>query len=157
MAFVAGQKLRAGDLNRPFGHAGLISGFQAVSATNGAYITLSAQTLLNGMQFASNSLIVPRTGLYEIVAKAYFTGGSAYAGQWGATINSAALPIPSSAAGNGILWKADGNDYSAWSVVRRTLNAGDALRLWHSGAGSAWGTDGYNGSSLEVLFIAGGA
>lgn len=153
MTISAGQKLRASDLNAPFGHAGSVASFEAISGANGAYVTLTAQTLKNGMTFSGNGLVVPKAGLYGITTKGYFTGGTAYQGQYGATINSTALPPTTIAAGLGMAWKADSADYSAWSFVRRQLAAGDIVRLYEKGAASAWGTDGYNGAYIEVLYI----
>lgn len=142
-----------GAMNRPFGHAGITAGFITISAANGAYPTLVAQTLKNGMTFSGGGLVVPKAGVYEITAKGYFTGGTVYQGQWGATINTAALPPASIASGPGMTWKQDANDYTAWSTVRRTLAANDVIRLYMKSPNSTYGTDGYNGSYIEVVWV----
>lgn len=137
----------------PFAHAGITAGFIAISAANGAYPALVSQAATNGMVVSSSSITVPKAGLYEITAKGYFTAGTGYQGQWGATINSTALPPLAIASGLGMMWKGDSNDYTGWSTVRRTLAANDVIRLYMKSTGSTWGTDGYNGSWLEVLYI----
>lgn len=135
----------------PFGHVGITSGF--VTITNGLFPTMASQVLRDGMIFSSNGLVVPKTGLYEIVTKSYFTGGSAYSASWGPTLNSTAIPPTNIVGGSGLLWKADSADYSGWAVVRTQLNAGDTIRLYMKGTASTWGTNGYDGSFLEVLFL----
>lgn len=162
MTFTAGQKLRASELNAvgddvPFGHAGITAGFILATAANGIYPTLASQTLKNGVTFSSNGLVVPKAGLYEIVVKGYFTGGAGYIGQAAATINTTATPPASTAnaAGSAQTWKADSSDYNAWAVVRRVLTANSVIRLWTKAGtgGSTYGSTGYDGAYIEVLYI----
>lgn len=167
MPFVAGQKVRAAELNAeladiadapfdvPFGHAGCAAGFQTISATNGVYVTLASQLLKNGMTFAGNGLVVPKSGLYQITARGYFTGGTVHVGTWAATVNSTAIPLANSAEtiGTGTLWKQDSSDYQGWATGHRQLNAGDTIRLWMQSAASTYGTTGYNGSYIEVRYV----
>lgn len=159
MAFVAGQKVRATELNAlgdpPFGHAGCAAGFQTISAVDGIYVTLAAQVLKNGMTFASNGLVVPKAGLYQITARSYFTGGTVHSATWAATVNSTAIPMAATAetVGTGTLWKQDSLDYQGWATGHRQLNAGDTIRLWMKSTSSTYGTTGYNGSYIEVRYV----
>lgn len=131
---------------RPFGHAGLTSGFVGISG--GVYPALNAQILRHGVTFSSNRLVVPRDGLYEITSKAYFTGSAAYSGAWTVEINGT-----DAASGNGQLWKEDAADYMGWSTVARELVAGDAMELFMDSPASTYGTTGFNGSYIEVKMI----
>lgn len=167
MPFVAGQKVRAAELNAeladiadapfdvPFGHAGITSGFVSLVSTNGVYVPLASQLLKNGMTFAGNGLVVPKSGLYQITARGYFTGGTAYQGAWAPTVNSTALPLAASAEtiGTGGMWKQDSADYQGWATGHRQLNAGDTIRLWMQSAASTYGNTGYNGSYIEVRYV----
>lgn len=155
MALTAGQKIRAADLNQPFGHAGLTAGF--VNIQNGAYPALAAQSLTNGMTFATNALTVPRAGLYLIVAKIYLSGSAGpHLLEYLPTLNSAVNPPPaglgSRPIGNGLGWKGTGEDYTFSIVGHATLAANDLIRLWAKTATSvnAWGDNGYNGSYVEA-------
>lgn len=151
--FVTVDAAIAGLPDIPTGHAGRTAGFEAISAVNGAYVTLASQDLTGGMTFASNGLVVPRTGRYRITSKIYLTGGAGYTGSFGAVINSTALPAPTPSAGLGLVHKPDALDYTYWSEVTRSLTVGDTVRLWASSVGSTWGTDGYNGSYLELEYV----
>jgi hypothetical protein len=142
---------------RPFGHVGCTDGFQSISAANGAYVVFSAvQDLVGGMTFdnATDALVIPITGRYRVLAKPYFTGGSNFNGTATVSLNSTALPVP---AANGIglyqsLYKWDAADYIGFGDVTRKFTAGDKLRLWMKCPNSTYGTDGYNGSFLEVEY-----
>lgn len=141
----------------PFGHIGRTAGFQAISG-NGSYPTMVSQILKGGMTFSSNGLVVPKNGLYQLTLKGYFTGGGTYSCEMAATINSAIVPVGGgdsfNALGNLVGWKGGAQDYSFWSVGHRQLTAGDTIRLWmKSPADSTWGTNGYNGSYLEVRYV----
>lgn len=141
----------------PFGHLGLVDGFQSVAGGNGAYALFSAaQELLGGMTFdnANDALVVPIAGLYDIHIKGYTTGGTNYSSSAEATINSTALPP--SANGVGAVttyYKFDSADYIAHGSVRRRLAALDKVRLWQGCPNSTWGTNGYNGAFLEVAYV----
>lgn len=142
-------------LTTPMGHCGATAGFQPISDVNGAYALFSAaQVLRGGMTFGSNGLTVPKTGLYRVSAKSYFTGGTNYQGLAMVTRNSAALPPPdANVLFNAFVAKTDSADYSGFASAVRTLTAGDVLRLWLKGASSTWGGDGYNGSYLEAEYL----
>lgn len=146
-------------LKAPFGRMGITSGFVPIDNANGVYPTVASQVLKNGMTFNSNSLLIPKAGLYEINMKAYFTGGGGvpFLGTATVTINSSAAPPAAAAAAFGTAFadKRTADDYTIWASVRRQLSANDRLRLWMRslGAGSTFGTDGYNGSFVEAVWL----
>ena len=157
MAFTAGQKIRAADLNQPFGHAGITSGF--VSTNGGVYPTVAAQSLQNGMTFSSNALVVPKAGLYLILAKLYASGSSPHFFEYMAALNTTANPpagnVVARPSGSGTFYKPDGNDYTAVTLGHAQLAANDAIRLFikTSTAVNTWGANGYDGAFIEVLRI----
>ena len=157
MAFTAGQKIRAADLNQPFGHAGLTSGF--VNTNGGVYPTLAAQVLANGVTFTSNALVVPKAGLYVIIVKAYLSGSPGHLLDYSVALNTTANPPPSAVSGtpigNGVLRKDVAEDLTHQLVGHTTLAANDAVRLFTKTSTSVnvWGTNGYNGTYLEVRRI----
>jgi hypothetical protein len=142
----------------PFGHLGITAGFQAVG-TGGTYASFSAaQELQGGMTFvgASNALQVPIAGRYRISGRYLATGLSGYLGSGEVIINETGTPSTGARAGCGAaFWKQDSNDYSAVGTVVRRLAAGDLLRLYHlfTTASNTWGTNGYNGSWIEALYV----
>lgn len=143
----------------PFGHMGITSGFQVVNT--GAYATMeAAQELVGGMAFnnASDALVVPIAGAYDLRIKAYATGGIAFAHTGEITINSSTVPAPSAAfAGcRASFWKQEASDYTGLGAVRRRLAANDVLRLWQvqTTNASTWGNDGYQGAWIEALWVA---
>lgn len=139
----------------PFGHTGRTAGFQDNST--GSYVDFTAaQELRGGMTFsaANNSLTVPFAGRYRISGNGYFTGSSGYLGITYLVLNSTGDPPAGSAQlGNALCSKPDANDHSGFVSVVHTLAANDVIRLYTSGLGDTWGTDGYNGSWLEVEYI----
>lgn len=146
-------------LDPPFGHVGASAGFQSIAdATNGKYVVFSAaQDLSGGMTFSDSddALVVPITGRYAITARGYATGGTAYYYGAEAIINSVALPPPAAARAGAEVgyWKEDSNDYMGPGTVTRRLNAGDKVRLWNSSPNSTYGTTGYDGAWLELLYV----
>lgn len=146
----------------PFAHVGCTGGTQAIGASlsNGAYTVFStAQELQGGMVFidASDALQVPIAGRYRISAKYYCTGGSGFAVVGEVLINDTSIPpAVANRSGAGVnFWKADSTDYSACGQITRRLAAGDLLRHWTAfgAAASTYGTTGYNGAFLEVLYV----
>lgn len=136
------------EVRPPFGHAGRTAGFQ--NASTGAEVGVEAQVLSGGMTAAGNALVVPTAGLYLLTMKAYATGGSGI--RWSAAfrLNGDAWPPSPSV----VTWKGDSGDYSANALGIRALAAGDRLSIAVSVPGySTWGTDGYNGSWFEVLYV----
>lgn len=136
----------------PLGHMGRTAGFMALTTTPTVVGMSAGQILRGGVTYANNALTVPITGLYEIRIRAYASGSTA--GQYVNAVyrNGTAL------SGAGIyIAKPDGQDYTSSAVVTTSLTAGDALTLYAwtgstiSGA-NTWGTDGYNGVSLEVKY-----
>lgn len=137
-----------------FGHIGRTSGFQGISGS-GAFVGMAAQDLTGGFTIGGGSpsgLVVPKTGRYRIFARPYFTDSDAYYGTWAVVRNSTAVPHNySNELLWGRMWKQGGFDHTHFGSVKRYLNAGDVVRLWMSGA-QTWGTDGFNGSWLEMDF-----
>ncbi|ALY10237.1 hypothetical protein SALGADO_71 [Arthrobacter phage Salgado] len=143
-----------GSLATPaFAHAGKTDGFQTTIGTDVAVVLNSAQVLKGGFTFETASggrLVVPYSGWYKINAQFYITGGSGYRAQCKVYKNSS----PAGIGANGLVWKADGTDFTTHVTSTVQLTAGDKLGLGTTQtAGSAWGTDGYNGSYLEVQYL----
>lgn len=132
----------------PFGHAGRTAGFQNVSA--GGEVGVTAQVLSGGMTASGNALVVPTDGLYLITGKAYATGGSGIRWSTAFRLNSDVWALSPSA----VAWKGDAGDYSENASGVRALAAGDRISMSIAVPGhSTWGTDGYNGSWFEVLYV----
>lgn len=147
-------------IEAPFGHAGVTDGFQAIAAGGGVITVLSAaQELLAGMTFSNvdDALVVPIAGLYEIHTKGYASGPSGFAAAVEATINSTGIDPAAAYAAGAITryYKFDAADYIAHGFTRRRLAANDKVRLVQTAtaASSTWGTTGYNGAALEVLYV----
>ena len=137
-------------LDDPFGHIGRTGGFQTIAGTDVA-VGIAAAQELRGMVFEtaqSGRLVIPKTGKYEIRTKIYATGGAAAKFGGGAFVNSVAIGGTTT-----ISWKGDANDYIAHSTVTYDLNINDRIGLGMTFTGSTWGTDGYNGSWLEVKYV----
>lgn len=137
---------------QPFGHMGKTDGFQDINPA--AVVTMAAaQILRGGITFdnATDSLVIPKDGLYRVAVKGYYSGG---------TVPSRAEMLARKVTGTVSLYgsrvsvsKPDSSDYYDYSEGVHELNAGDKIQIYASGsstAGSAWGTDGYNGVYLEV-------
>lgn len=139
---------------RPFGHLGKTSGFQTVSAAGNVVTMDTPQILRGGMVFDTNtdSLIVPKSGLYIIRTKPYLVGSQGYLGSGKVQRNAADITGTYTST-----WKGDPSDYTWSHEVTRSLTAGDSLNMIVAGSnslGSTWGTDGFNGSYFEVEFSA---
>jgi hypothetical protein len=148
----------------PFAHMGCTDGFQAVAADlgTGTYTAFSAaQELQGGITFvnASDALQVPIAGRYRITAKYYITGVSVNVQCIGEVqINdNTQPPAVASRSGAGVSFqKVTNGDYSAVGQITRRLAAGDLLRHWmgcNAASCNTYGTTGYNGSFLEVLYL----
>ena len=139
--------------NDPFGHCGATGGFQTIGGSNVAVTFAAAQRLAGGMTFETASagrLVIPKSGQYLIMTRIYATGGSAYGVRGGAYVNGTSI------AGSDVkFWKGDGADYFEGMVSRFYFNAGDKIGLGMDtpASMSTWGTDGYNGSWLELFFM----
>lgn len=136
----------------PYGHAGRTAGFQTIGAADVAVGLDVAQRLAGGMTFetaASGRFVIPKSGQYWIITRIYATGGTGYASRGGAYVNSVKI------AGSDVkFWKGDASDFYNFGISRFYFNAGDKVGLgMDSPAGaSTWGTDGYNGSWLELWY-----
>lgn len=134
------------------GHAGRTGGFQTLGGTDVAITLDAAQITRGGVTFETSSggrFVIPTTGLYRISAQAYFTGGSGYQAHAAIFKNSSKVGM----GGKIYTWKADGSDYIAHCSTLALLNANDRIGLGATSASSTWGTDGYNGSYLEVELV----
>lgn len=138
----------------PVGHAGCTNGFQFVA--NGAVVNLnSAQVLRGGVTFdaSTNSLVAPVTGLYRFNLRVLASGGAN-----GYTLNAR---IRKNTVNTGIytyVSKPNIYDYTAQTTGILPLAAGDAISLWldtsdNNAQANTWGTDGYNGTYLEMEMI----
>lgn len=138
----------------PMGHAGVTTGFQLVST--GITVNLaSAQLLRGGMTFqsASNSLIMPYTGLYRFNVRVLCSSGQAgYTNYVQLRKNTAATGIYMEQ------YKPTVRDDTITLGGILPLAAGDAMSLYietdtdHALA-NTWGTDGYNGTYIECEMI----
>lgn len=139
----------------PFGHMGKTDGFQSISSS--ATITMAAaQTLRGGMTFdnATDSLVIPKTGLYRVTERFYCSGGST------GRHTSAVMKLPAGGGGAVIvggvavhLWKADASDWASFATGTAVLTAGDKVYMTGNGPANAYGGDGVNGCWLEVEYI----
>jgi hypothetical protein len=134
----------------PFAHMGRADGFQTI--TTFAKVQMSAaQKLQGGFTFdnANDLLVVPVTGQYRI-SMALYTSGSGTGIQMGYVYNGGAQVV-------GVrYWKGDAGDYCHGITMTKTLTASDGISLQAQLTGTAmttWGTDGYNGSFVELEYM----
>lgn len=139
-----------------FGHMGMTGGFQNVSSPDWTTLKIdAAQELVGGVAFdaAAKALVAPTAGRYQIVARFYATGtggGNAASGQ--VLLNrSGANSVLDGSYTN--FWKGSNLDFTNISTMTRLLQAGDKISMQMIYASSTWGTTGYNGSWLELLYI----
>jgi hypothetical protein len=142
----------ADGLTKTFAHVGRTGSFQ--TATGGVTVVYpTPQYMFGGITWdsASNQLVVPVAGYYRVNAQYYFTGATGAVGTGYLYKNTAnTQPIGSRVA----LWKADSADYigSASGII--LLAAGDKVGTWINYSSSTWGTDGWNGTFMEVELLA---
>lgn len=140
---------RAGS-NIPFGHAGATAGFQDIIGTEKP-VNITNQILRGGMTFEATSggrFIIPKTGIYEVRVKGYATGGSAYDYMVAAFVDSDKIE------GTEVFdYKQTTSDYKQHSVTAFAFTAGQKIGLGMTSPQKTWGTDGWNGAWLEVLFM----
>lgn len=137
----------------PMGHVGCTDGFQTIGT--GVVVGFSsAQVLRGGVTFnnVTDSLVVPVSGLYRFNFRVLCTGGGAYTNQCWLRVNTAQAGIYT------FTYKPDVLDYTAQSSGILQLNANDQVQLWietstDAGGAATWGTNGYNGTYLEVEMI----
>lgn len=137
-------------LNEPFGHIGRTAGFQTIGGTDVGVVCTNIETA-GGMIFESASagrLRVPKDGKYLCMGKVYATGSSAVGCGGGPYLNAAKVQ-------RGFInfWKGDTNDFSTSFATTLDLNANDLIGLGMTFSGSTWGTDGGNGSYLQLYYI----
>jgi hypothetical protein len=140
--------------DRPFAHMGKTNAFQALSGTTTKVTMDAAQTLIGGFTFdnASDAVVVPLTGWYQVRLKGFFTGASAGVNQTGVTVNGTNGPTGVMQGIISNINKMDGNDVFVISTGRLPFNAGDKVGLYQFSAVSCWGTNGYDGSYLELEY-----
>jgi len=137
-------------LNEPFGHIGRTAGFQTIGGSDVGVICTEIETA-GGMVFESASagrLVIPKNGKYLCVGKVYATGSSAVGCGGGPYLNAVKVQ-------RGFInyWKGDTNDFSTSFAMTMDLNATDRIGLGMTFSGSTWGTDGGNGSYLQLYYI----
>lgn len=136
----------------PMGHAGRTGGFQTIGGTDIGIQLNDAQLLRGGMTFETSSagrFVIPVAGIYRISAQVYFTGGTGYQAQAAIFKNASKTGM----GGKVYTWKADSNDYVGVANTFAVLAAGDRIGLGATSSFSTWGTDGYNGSYLEIELV----
>lgn len=140
-------------IEKPFGHMGRTAGFMGVQSSDTVVQMDTAQVLKGGMTFdnSNDALVVPVAGYYRVNAQFYATGGqgsSAICHVWKVGSGS-----PTGVSTR--FWKADSGDYVGHATGIVLLSAGDKLRITMTfPPSSTWGTNGYDGSYLEVEYLA---
>lgn len=143
--------------NTPYGHMGRTGGNLSLTTTNTTVTVSAAQDLRGGMTFedATDSLVIPRSGLYNIRQKLYVTGAVtamkhtmsvSKVGAGGAAISGTGIQT----------YKVDSSDWYTEAGVTVNLAAGDKIYMQAavaSGTSALWGTDGYNGTWIEAEYI----
>lgn len=144
----------------PYGHMGRTGGFQA-TGSNVVIIMDAAQELRGGVTFdnATDSLVIPVTGRYRVHLKGYYSGSTSSVNTNRIYVNGV---IGDGALRGGVyeklissVVKTDSADIYHHSVGIVPFNAGDKVALGAYSAVSAWGTNGYNGSYLELEYVGG--
>lgn len=150
----AGTKAAVERTGVAFGHMGRTANFQGVGGAGVTTIIMdAAQELLGGFTFdnAADALVIPKTGRYCVRLKGFFTGAATGLNQVGIKVNGVTT--------NGIqqgcslhVSKMDGNDVYSHSSQSIRFNLGDKIAVWVNTGVSTWGTNGYDGSYLELLY-----
>lgn len=133
----------------PFGHVGKTDGFQAITTLAKNTFT-AAQHLKGGVTFdnTNDNLVVPVAGLYRISFQHYTSGA-------GSGTQVAAVYVGVTQIGISSRY---GKDAAADTVSHGSgiyqLAANDTVSLHseHTANVSSWGTNGYNGTYLEVEY-----
>jgi hypothetical protein len=99
---------------------------------------------------ATNAFVVPAAGWYRVNAQYFFTG-SAGASATGFVIKNGVTTVP--VAGRINMWKADAADYMGHSTGLVQLAANDKIQLWINYVSSTWGTNGWDGSYMEIEYV----
>lgn len=139
-----------------FGHAGMTGAFQNVSSPDWTTLKIdAAQELVGGVTFdaAAKALVVPASGRYQIVARYYATGTGGGNGVFGRVMYNRNGTVAEVEGSYASFWKGNGNDFINVSTLTRNFQTGDKIFMQMVYASSSWGTTGYNGSWLELLYI----
>lgn len=139
----------------PFGHMGRTGANFGLTTTGQTVPMDAAQELRGGVTFdnANDALTVPRAGIYALRFKLYTTGAST------GTKHTMSVHKVSTGAVSGAglqCQKVDSGDWFTYGAVSLPLLANDKLFLSaavSSGTSNTWGTDGYNGTFLEVEYL----
>jgi len=131
-------------VSKPFGHAGKTNGF-TVAATP---VPLAAQVLRGGMTFdaVNNALVIPIAGSYRITAKLYSSGGQTGLCSISARVNAGST-------GAGAQWTKTAVDEFQSGAIVRPFSAGDKIDMTVTSPADVYGSDGYNGTFLEVEYV----
>lgn len=143
-------------LDVPFGHMGRTAGFQTLSSMT-TVVMNAAQELKGGVTYdnTNNALIVPTAGRYMVNMKGYFSGSASRQNVIGLLVNGAeSTPLGNQMTSAGS--KDDSADIAIKTSGVMTFAKNDKLSLYATSyAGSIWGTNGYNGCFLQILYIGG--
>lgn len=143
----------------PFGHMGRTAGFQsgAGGSTEAIVVMNAAQKLRGGMTFnnTANALVVPRAGIYNVRIRPYFSGAETSIciakPRFGGTVTTE--PVEASGNWASVSKPSAGADIH-YTVDREVpLPAGATVYLAWMSTVATWGTDGYNGSWIEVKYL----
>lgn len=136
----------------PFGHAGKTNGFQTINGSDVAVVLNVAQKLKGGMTFETSSggrLVIPITGQYEVRVKGYVSESSGY--DWMAAAYKNSVQMEETEI---FEYKQTTSDYKDYSFATVDLAAGDRIGLGMTLPNrKTWGTNGYNGTWLEVKYV----
>lgn len=128
-----------------FAHAGKTAGFQSMSG--GVIATVALQDASGGVTLSDNGLIIPVTGRYQVNARFWYSGSG------GGTVRGD-LYVNGSSRVQGRTYKEPAEDTTVALSQVMLLTAGDKLQLWSNYGDFMWGSDGYNGTYMEVLRVA---
>lgn len=139
----------------PYGHMGRSQGFFQLGMIT-PIVMQAAQVLKGGMTFdaASHALVMPKTGRYLVNLRGYFSGAATALNHAGILINGVDVEGPSKkmmVSSN----KVDSADISLKSTGILTFDKGTKVSMFQSSTVSAWGTTGYNGSNIEIMYVGG--
>lgn len=131
----------------PFAHMGKTDGFTPGNAN--PVSMAAAQILRGGVTFdnAADALVIQRAGLYSMRAKAYFSGGAT-------GLCTVVILINGANSGGIAQWNKVQVDEIGHCQITRPLAVGDKISLQTTSPASVYGADGYNGTWLEVEYVA---
>lgn len=145
----------------PYGHMGRTAAFQALNGVHNIVSMDVAQELRGGMTFdnATDSLVVPATGRYRAHLKGYFSGSTSSVNYVGLYLNGVRCDGTIRSGVYEKLASSVEKNTSADTYLHSTgivpFNAGDKVALDMYSGVSAWGSNGYNGSYLELEYVGG--